>query len=424
MRNRWRALQRAASVVVFSLAAFGCSSQEDSSPHELNVMTWWTGTEEARSLDALLEVHRIAHPDIPIHVVPFTGSFTDQLVTVQTRYYRGPLPAAIQGAVGGAAREMGLGLQPVGVSSDAWHAFPPATLELLTYEGSLCGVPLSLRRLNVAYWNKRELDTLTLTKRIPETLAEFDLWLNEVSAAGYTHPLCFSGKDAWVSAHVLFEGIVPALEGPRFSKDYWSGKVTAVDPKMTEALNFGSKIAGYVSRDWLEMGMTAGIVKLLAREPLVSDQCLMTPMGDWGGRILRDAGGVPDVDFVATGWPGASHLTVFDGDAFYLPRRSARLDDVFDLFETMASDVGQIAFAEQRGRYRRARSHRSRALRSPGEKEHGRSRPHERRSAVTRSIGSAFYPFDQLADQVHEFFRTAIRPSLEVFLEDNYARLN
>src|SRR5258706_10956748 len=146
---------------------------------------------------------------------------------MQTRFSGGNPPAAFQANLGGSALAWGMQAQSLTTASSGWaSAFKPDVLEQLTFNGALIGVPLALTRQNAAYWNVKVLNTIDFGagKKIPETQAEFDTWLDKVSAAGYTHPLCFSGKDSWVSAHIVFEDIIPAVAGATFSKDYWAGR--------------------------------------------------------------------------------------------------------------------------------------------------------------------------------------------------------
>ena len=215
-------------------------------------------------------------------------------------------------------------------------------------------MPLALTRQNAAYWNVKVLATIPIPslgdRKIPENLAEFDTWLTDVAAAGYTHPLCFSGKDAWVSSHIVFEDIVPAVAGTAFSKDYWSGLKSGEAPEMLMALEYAKKIAGYISTDWVDMDMGAGINKLMIAEADPAAQCLMTPMGDWGGAILSEKN-APDTDFVGTGWPGTAgnKTVVFGGDTFVAAKGAANQQAVFDFFATMASEKGQVGFNKIKG---------------------------------------------------------------------------
>ncbi len=277
----------------------------------------------------------------------------------------------------------------------------------------------------MAYWNLRVLDKLTLAVKIPKTLQELGTWLEQVSVAGYTHPLCFGGKDSWVAAHVVFEAILPAVAGADFSKAYWSGQGDPSDAKMIAVLDFVKGLTQYLSTDWIDMDMAAGIFKLMASETDPARQCLMTTMGDWGGQMLSENGAnVPDKDFVGTGWPGASLITVFAGDAFVGSKGEAP-EPVLDLFDTLASEAGQIAFCEKRGALP------SRLLSVVPDtfdvltKKNiaDLSNPAGTALAGFKVLGKATFPFDALGNVVRDYWQTKDSAALLAFLKDNYASL-
>ena len=190
---------------------------------------------------------------------------------------------------------------------------------------------------------------------------------------------------------------------------------------MLEALTFASKIAGYLSRDWLEMDMTEGIKKLLAHEPAVSDQCLMTFMGNWGGSILQETA-VPDVDFVATGWPGATHL-------HGVPRRGVPHGERIREREPRRRLVRYDRLGSRTDRFRRAgRGAAGSQVRSDPEqldplvKKDMADRANGEVLAGYTLIAKSSYPFDPLANAVNEFLQSHDLDKLSLFLKDNYER--
>jgi glucose/mannose transport system substrate-binding protein len=409
------------------LSACG-SSDEAPQPVSLELASWWTGTAETSAINALLDVHKKVHPEVKVTTL-ISQSQSDLQSTVQSRFTSGNPPAAFQANLGGSALTWGLSAQSLNGPSSKWQgAFPANVLEQLTYNGSLIGVPLALTRQNVAYWNLKVLNTLTLTKGVPETLPEFQTWLSEVSAAGYSHPLCFGGKDSWVVAHVMFEAIVPAVAGADFSKAYWSGSRAADDSDMIKALDFAKSIMPYLSVDWLDMGMADGINKVMTAESDPSNQCLMTTMGDWGGAILSEKN-TPLTDFTGTGWPGATLTTVFGGDTFVAAKGAANQQAVYDFFDTMASEEGQIAFCKIKG------SMPGRQISPVPESFSDLTKrnmadfanPQGTALAGFKLIGNSAFPFDALSDATRAYFQAGgtddAKATLITYLKDNYSKL-
>ncbi len=425
MRSRWMA----GVLLAGSGLLAACSGGDDGAPSAvtLELATWWSGMSEVGALNALLTVHKQTHPEVTVQIVSVADQQTLQS-TIQNRFVDGNPPAAFQANLGGSALAWGTSAQSLNTASATWaSAFDPGVLEQLTYNGNLIGVPLALTRQNAAYWNMKVLGTLnTLTKQVPTTIAEFDTWLSEVSALGYTHPICFSGKDAWVSAHILFEDIVPAVAGPQFSKDYWSGAKDGMAPEMTAALDYGKKLAGYLSTDWLDMDMAAGINKLMIAESDPANQCLMTPMGDWGGAILSEMNAA-GTDFIGTGFPQTSGntLVVFGGDTFVAAKGAANQQAVYDFFSTMASEEGQVKFAQQKG------SMPGRSLITDADRATFPALTLQNMDdlkaggglAGYKLIAKATYQVDPLATTARDFLQTKDATALLAFLKDNYASL-
>jgi glucose/mannose transport system substrate-binding protein len=376
-------------------------------------------------------VHKKSHPDVKVTTLTSTSQ-ADLQATVQSRFTTGNPPAAFQANLGGSALTWGPSAASLNGPSSKWvSSFPQNVIEQLTYNGALIGVPLALTRQNVAYWNLKVLSPLMapqLTKQIPETIPEMQTWLTEVAALGYTHPLCFGGKDSWVVAHVMFEAIVPAVSGADFSKAYWSGSRAADDPEMVKALDFAKSIMPYLSTDWLDMGMADGINKVMTAESDKSTQCLMTTMGDWGGAILSEKN-APLTDFTGTGWPGATLTTVFGGDTFVAAKGAANQQAVYDFFDTMASEEGQIAFCAKKG------SMPGRILKTIPDgfsdltKKNLADFADKNGTALAgfKLIGKSAFPFDALSDQIRTYFQAGgsddAKTAFLAYMKDNYSKL-
>jgi ABC-type glycerol-3-phosphate transport system substrate-binding protein len=245
-------------------------------------------------------------------------------------------------------------LQGVGaldLSGAGWvSSFPPSVLDMLIQNGRLIGVPLGITRQNVAYWNLRVLRTLPAPlNAIPKGVQGFTTWLTGVSAAGYTHPLCFGLKDQWVNAHILFEDIVPAIAGPDYSRLYWSGRDTQNAQLISDALDFAAQnVVPYIVSDAFLLSMSQGIDRLMTVETNISQQCIMAAMGDWGGAQLESAPDsfVAGTDFDASGWPGTEDLLDFSGpEALSANAATQHTSEVLALLDTFASEQGQLLYA-------------------------------------------------------------------------------
>jgi hypothetical protein len=341
-------------LVSLALAGVACGSGGGTAtppkPVTLELDTWWTTAADLAPIQSVIALHHTAHSNVTVNVVS-AASQGEMDKAVTNRFTNGNPPAALQANLGGNALQFGssaLALNPKWTS-----AFNPAVLGQLTSNGKLIGVPLGLTRQNAAYWNNKVLAQLPAPlNAVPVGLDAFKTWIAGVTAAGYTHPLCFGFKDAWVNAHILFEDVLPAVAGADYSASFWAGKVDIVNNSkpLSDALDFAAQyIFPYLTPDSSTMKMGAGVDRLMATQTDPSQQCIMTAMGDWGGAQLQKA---PDNfvagtagDFTGTGFPGAENLIDFGGDAMVAAQGTGNEADILALFDTMASADAQLAFA-------------------------------------------------------------------------------
>ena len=315
-------------------------------------MTWWSQPAELEALDALLAVHARRHPDADV-VVTLGGPYNVMKESVRQRSEEGSPPSGFQENLGGPvvswvnAEPAELELLTDTAELQGWaDAFPASVLDQVRWRGEIVGVPLALTRQNNVYYAKPILDQLGLA--LPETLAELPAWLQTLASAGYEQPLCIGDKNTWVSAHVLFDELMPALAGVEYHVAFWHGEQDPGDREISEALNLMVELAPYLNSDFAEIDWAEGVGRVLDDSLPPARRCVMTPMGDWAGSHLTSLNYVPDRDFVQASFPGPD-VFVLGGDAFLVPAGAPALKATFDLIETMASLEGQEAFNAAKG---------------------------------------------------------------------------
>src|SRR6188768_3758031 len=228
-----------ASALTLALATSACSGTDGEAGDEqttLELLTWWSQESELSAIDAVIEVNRQKHPNVDIRVLKAKsqGAMTSD---VRRGLADGMPPTAFQANLGGNALQWSESAQPLNARAKAWSsAFQDGILERVSAGEDLIAVPLALTRQNNAYYNLKLLTELGLD--IPQGREEFDAWLVALGELGYTHPLCIGDQYNWVSAHALFEDIVPAYIGAQHAQDFWSGRLSADDPLFGEALDY------------------------------------------------------------------------------------------------------------------------------------------------------------------------------------------
>jgi hypothetical protein len=401
----------------------------------LELDTWWNTPSQLTPIQDVIKIHETQYPNVTVNVVTATSQAAMD-TDVTNRFAAGTPPAALEANLGGNALQFAAGALNLGSPSWASNTiFPPSVLDTLRDpSGKLIGVPLGLTRQNVAYWNLQVLRTLPAPlNAIPVGLDAFKTWITGVAAAGYTHPLCFGFKDGWVNAHILFEDIVPAVAGAAYSKTYWTGADSsgASSQQISAALDFAATyVYPYLTSDTPTLGMADGIDRVMKVETDKTQQCIMTGMGDWGGAQLMAA---PDnfkagqnQDFDGSGWPGAENIVDFGGDAMVAAASSSvNPEDVTNLFNTMASEQGQLTFATQKGEMP------ARTLSAADQmtlpyliQVNIKAAANGTTLAGFKVIGSANYDFNTLYTVVQNFFLSGNKTPVLAFLAQNYASLS
>lgn len=408
-------------VLALACATTACSGEDTQEGQTvLELLTWWSQDSELSAIDAVIAVNQERHPNVDIRVLK-AKSQAAMTSDVRRGLADGTPPSAFQANLGGNALQWAESAQSLNTLAKTWSGdFQESILERVTYDGELIAVPLALTRQNNAYYNLKLLSELGLD--IPEGREEFEAWLSALGELGYTHPLCLGDQYNWVSTHALFEDIVPAYIGAEHSQAFWTGKLSAEDPLFAEALDYAATLNPYWNTDFDQLDFVPGLQRLMEeRDP--AEQCLMTPMGDWGGAILAGDYTV-DEDFAQRAWPGAEGLFVLAGDAFVTTRGVKDESAALDFFETLASEDGQVAFNAKKGSVP------------------ARTLPEARRSefsALTRAnmadlsrgtalpafkvLGSSAFPWDDLGKLAHDFLLVGDKQPVIDFIADNYDKL-
>lgn len=401
----------------------GCSDGDEAEGDvQFELLTWWSQKSELDAIDAVIALNELEHPNVHIRVLT-ADSQGAMANDVQTRLAEGTPPTAYQANLGGNALQWKDSALPLGARADSWAgAFQKSILERVSVEGDVIAVPLALTRQNNAYYNLNVLAQTGL--EIPEGREEFATWLAALADLGYTHPICIGDQYNWVSSHVLFEDIVPGYVGAEHSRDFWSGKLSADDPSFGEALDYAATLNPYFNLDFSEIDWDRGLRRLLEQPKDPAKQCVITPMGDWGGAVLA-GDHVFGEEFTQRSWPGAEELFVLAGDAFMTTRGVKGERAALDFFDTLASEAGQIAFNTKKG------SVPARNLPDELRSEFGpltRANMADLASGTAlpafKVLGSSAFPWDDMAKLSHDFLLVGDKEPLVAFIAQHYDKLS
>jgi glucose/mannose transport system substrate-binding protein len=419
MQTAWRL----GSVLSFAILLGACSGSDDEPGDvQFELLTWWSQKTELDAIDAVIAVNQTKHPNVHVRVLT-ADSQAAMTSDVETRVAEGTPPTAYQANLGGNALQWKDSALSLTARAGSWRdAFKDSILERVSVGDDLIAVPLALTRQNNAYYNLAVLAETGLD--IPRGRTELLAWLQALAELGYTHPLCIGDQYNWVSTHVLFEDIVPGYVGAKYAQDFWSGKLKGDDATFAEALDFAATLNPYFNTDFPELDWDKGLLRLMDAKKDPAQQCVLAPMGDWGGAVLADSYDY-DQDFTQRSWPGAEDLFVLAGDAFMTTRGVKDEDAALDFFDTLASEEGQIAFNAKKGSVpARTLSKELRSAFGPLTQANMNDLATGTALPAFKVIGSGTFPWDDLAKLAHDFMLVGDKEPIVAFMAKNYAKLS
>ncbi|WP_438026684.1 ABC transporter substrate-binding protein [Sorangium sp. So ce233] len=340
---------------VLTLATFGATGCGGGDPEggdaTVEVFSWWASPSETRALQALIDVHKRAHPEVE---VINNSAGVERAVLEQRldeRMAEGLPPDVFQ--VHGGVRLMdwvkynGLEgenkLEPLDdiAASSRWLSTVPASVvETVTHRGHVYAVPVNVHRVNCLFYNKRLFAENELTP--PTTLDELYA-VNEAFAAKGITPLALAAKDPGTPAGLMWEHIFVMSAGAQYYDDMFQGRLKSPDtPQVRAALEAGLEVLKYVDADAAEELLWVDGVELVGQ-----GKAAMYMDGDWVKAEFQARGYALDEDFgmVTVG----DDAFVYVVDTFVLPRGALHRGAALDLLATMGSVEGQDALNPLKG---------------------------------------------------------------------------
>jgi glucose/mannose transport system substrate-binding protein len=333
-----------ATLLIVSLTLVSCAPKEAAEePAEgvagkLEIFSWWTAGGEAEGLNAMFEVYSAMYPEVEIvNATVAGGAGTNAKAVLATRLQGGDPPDSFQVHAGLEVEKYDpeTYLQPIDDMFDA-SVFPADLLQMLQYNGHYYTMPVNIHRSNVLWYNKTIFEDNNL--EVPMTIDEFFTTCETLKELGII-PVAMGTKEGWEGAHV-FEGMLAATLGTDGYRGLWTGETSWDDPRVTEALEYFSKMMTYVNEDHAALTWDG------AGEYILQDKAAMMIMGDWAAGWFASKG------YSNFGWsatPGSNGIFVALSDAFSLPKDVPNEQAAMAWLEVCGSKDGQEAFNPKKG---------------------------------------------------------------------------
>jgi glucose/mannose transport system substrate-binding protein len=334
-------------LVVFLMAMVGSISAQSDLTGQLEVFSWWAGSDGGPALEALINLYNQQNPGVEVINATVTGgSGVNAQAVLKTRMLGGNPPDTFQAHAGQeltgtwvvANRMEDLSFL---YDEQGWRdVFPAQLIEQISYEGGIYSVPVNIHRSNVMWFVPANLEAWGVTA--PTTWDEFLTTCSTLQAAGVT-PL--EVGEAWTVYH-LWESVALGVLGPDNWNALWTGGLAPDSPEMVEVWNtFGQVLdCSNFSTD------AAGLSWQQATDAVLAGTAAFNIMGDWAaGYMTATLGLEPGTGF---GWapsPGTGGTFMWLADSFGLPVGAPNRDNAIAWLTTLGSLEGQNAFNPLKG---------------------------------------------------------------------------
>lgn len=351
-----------AALALAALVGLGCGRGEGGAPgsghaaatpeRPIEMFSWLERIGDSDPLGALATEHRRHYPDdVIINARAALSGLARK--ALRSRMLHNEPPDTFQANVGSDlmqwvltngsdARESKLlPLDDLVAGVATWRRTMPAPLiERVSYDGKIYGVPADLQRNNTIFYNKKIFAKYGLAE--PKTLGDLAAMGEKLRGSGV--PLIAVGsREPWTVALLLFECLLVAREGPAFYQDYFTGQLTAADPRLLRTLEAGLDLFAFVNPDHRALSW------LQAVELVTHGEAAMTVMGDWARAAFLAGGLKSGQDYGEIPFPQTADTFVFSADAFALPVDAKNRAGVERLLGVLGSADGQRAISRGRG---------------------------------------------------------------------------
>jgi glucose/mannose transport system substrate-binding protein len=337
------------SILAASLGTVGSTAEAPGKGEGrgLTLLHWWESPSELAAINALGDVFRKRHPDVPLHILD-SGSHGGgaRMFTIvgNMAAARTPFDAihANLGAPLAPYYEAGLlsPLDEIWKSEGLEKVFPEMLRTMSRVDGHYYSLPIDVHRNNLIWYNKRLLDKHGID---PATLTTWDAFFGaaeKMRSGGFQYPLQLGVS--WTLS-VTFESIM-AGQGAAHYSDWVNGKITAADDRrLLEAFSILKRYLVYVTPEHPRMTWEVTVQRIITGEAAF---CVM---GDWANGEFRLAKLKYGKDYGAIPVPTTQGMYGAAVDTFALSQNTVNPSQAVQLMKVLASRAGQDAFNVQKG---------------------------------------------------------------------------
>ncbi|MFC1642838.1 ABC transporter substrate-binding protein [Myxococcota bacterium] len=314
----------------------------DTQGQTIDLMTYWGNPGEAEAVQALIDVHKEAHPEDtiinssyatgkmdPMYAERLAEGNPPDLVTVHTQTV-----SRLQNGGADSLRPMDDFLTSPSRADIVSQIYP----ELLTdaaVNDSVYVVPIGENRVNLFLYNKHVFKAQGLNP--PTTVDELLTTCRKLKAAGVT-PIRTTFMD------LFFKDVLAGVLGIDAYYSYTRGGAPD-EAALTQALDVFEDVVD----NCLDPAVPVFGPLDKPLNAIMSDEAAILVAGEWIKGMVEQLGWTPGVDFGLIDPPGNAGLFVYTADGFSIPAGAPNLRGALSFLDTAISVAGQVAFCRFKG---------------------------------------------------------------------------
>jgi glucose/mannose transport system substrate-binding protein len=208
---------------------------------------------------------------------------------------------------------------------------------LISRDGNIYSIPVSIYRTNVLWYNPSLLEANDIA--VPTTLEEWFSAMDDLQGEDVT-PLALGDSSTQT---LLLETILLASLGPEKYSGLWDGSTDWSGADITFALENYQKALTYTDKDSSSLSWQD------AAQKLANGKAAYYVMGDWVEDYFRELGKQPDIDYSWATAPDTEGVFQFVGDSFVLAVNAPNREGAINWLKVAGSKEGQEAFNQTNG---------------------------------------------------------------------------
>jgi glucose/mannose transport system substrate-binding protein len=318
-------------------AASACDPRAGSG-QKVEIFSWSTMSGKSDGFEVLNQVFQTQYPVITLVNETANNTEASARRALTARLQAGNPPDLWQGHAGqeliGAyvADEQIVPLNDLYKEQGWLDAMPKLLFPLISQNGNIYSVPVSIYRANVLWYNPSVLKANGLS--VPTTMAEWFDTLDALQAADVT-PLVVGDSSARME---LLETVLLGTLGPDTYSNLWDGTADWSGANIRTALETYQRLRAYTNNQSDSLSWQDAV------ELVGNGKAGFLVMGDWAEPYLRQLGKKPGSDYAWTTVPGTRGVFQFLADSFVLAAKAPDREAAVAWLKVLGSREGQEAF--------------------------------------------------------------------------------